>query len=284
MLEALARLHHGNALRAMGHHEEADRELLRAEATCKASSWLRAFWCFVVGVLKMQRGDYDTSLSVLRKACVGYESLDPHMAGLARMQEGDLHLSHHHYTEAIKAFRHCELLLDGRRAPLMMQSVLPINRAAAFNGLAEWDRAAEALAQCEYDQVQHRWILAAELVNKACLELGRGRPHEALSAFGEAKALCVASQRWLEVGLVEIYSVEAHVAVDDRFRAIENCTEALRIFRKAGCDSKTQEGLARLSQLLEPVTIDVTAVVTCVRQLARWHGGCLPMPAPDSRG
>lgn len=277
-LEALGRLHYGNALRAMGEHQAAQDELLKAERVCEGVPWLRAFWCFVVGTLKTQQGDYESALESLQAAVDGYKSLDPHMAGMVRMQEGDLHRFHHRYVEAIEALGSCEPLLDGRRAPLMIRAVLPLNTAAANNGLGEWDCAAGALARCAYDRPEHRGLWAAELHNKACQELGRGRPRESVPLFVEAKALYALLNRWLEVGVLEIYCVEAYVAAEERFRAIESCAEAVDIFRRAGCDGKTQEALAQLSQLLEPVKVDLAAVIACVRNLARRHGGCLPVP------
>jgi tetratricopeptide (TPR) repeat protein len=275
--EAFARLYLGNACRAMGEHQDAEAEFQQAAKAAEDVPWLKAFWCFAKGALEIQQGQEAEALKSLREAFGLYRDLDSHTAGLVRMQEGEVHRSNHRYDEALEIFLSCEPLLDGRRAPLMRHAVLFINLTATFIGLSRWDEAAATLARCDYDRNEHRGLLAPEHFALACIALGRGRPHDALPLFAKAITLCEELDRWLDVALAMLYTVEAYSAVNDRILAIESCTEALKNFRIAGCDHKTEESLARLGELLKPLAVDLTAVVGYVRRLALRHGGHLPV-------
>jgi hypothetical protein len=172
-----------------------------------------------------------------------------------------------------------EKLLDGRRDPLMVHAFLPMNLAATYNGLGLWDEAASALIRCDYDRDAHPFVLTGERMNQSCCSLGQGEPREALSIFAEVQAACREQNRWLDFAVVALYSVESHVLLEQRLQAIESCNQAIRVFQKLGCDSKTEEAMDRLSKLLEPLIVDAYAVRACVREIARRHGGCLPLPA-----
>jgi hypothetical protein len=149
-------------------------------------------------------------------------------------------------------------------------------------GCGKWSRATEALSRCDYDRARHPGLLAMECLNQACAELGSRRYRESLSLFAESRAICESLKRWHDAARVTLYTVEAHVGLNDRLLAIRSCTEALGAFQKAGCDHKTEEALTRLGELLTSATVDLAAVTACVRELALKHGGYLPLPSAQA--
>ncbi len=134
-----------------------------------------------------------------------------------------------------------------------------------------------ALNQCEFDPEKDLAIAAAAFYTRGCICLGLRRPREAVRSFATAKDIFEQIHRPLDVALTASYSIEGFVVLKDYAAARTNANTALEFFDAAGCPQDSLEAIVRVQALLETERVDASMVAARVRQLAKRHGGWLPV-------
>lgn len=278
LLETQARIWRGSVLRAMGELLEARVELRDTNEASKASPWLSALHCRMVGILERDATHLQKGVDLLQSAASRYRDLDCHISGLLLVAQAIAHYLLTEYTEAVSCNRAALSLLDSRRDPLPANGVVPVNLAGYYAQMGDLENAESTLAQCRFDREAHPGLAALEMLHRACLALRHGRPQESLHYFSDVKDRFERLDQPLDVAVVALYSSEAHARLGDHTRAVESAVAALRFFDTARCGKDTLEAVTRLCSLLEREQVDLIAVTSGVRSLARIHGGWLPEP------
>jgi AraC-like DNA-binding protein len=272
-LKIQAHIWNGSVLRAMARLVEARAETPKRSAI--REPWILALHDRMSGILETESNNYPEALDLLRSATELYKSLDLHTAGRLLIQQGAVLFYTEDFEQAIRLNQLALSFLDSRRDPLRANADVPLNLAFIYAGLERWDSAEKALSRCCFEREAHPGLAATESFTRACLKLGRGRPQESLVFFFEARRSFEGLHRFRDVALAASYSVEAHVRLRDRNRAIESAETALKFFQAAGCVGDSLKELGKLRALLEAQKLDVKAIAARVRRLAKGHGGWL---------